>query len=187
MLRVRWVVCLVAWLATPSLAADDSLVLELSKPGRMLMLRHAHAPGNGDPPEFRLANCSTQRNLDARGRDQARQIGRRLVKAGIKQARIYSSQWCRCLETARLLDLGPVEALPALNSFYPRPEDREPRMATLRTFLADQPTDGALLILVTHQFTIAELTRDATPSGGGAVFQLDGTGTPRLLGRLTPD
>lgn len=160
---------------------------ELAYPGRLLMLRHAHAPGNGDPPNFSLGDCSTQRNLDATGREQARALGRRLAKAGVKSARVYSSQWCRCLETARLLGLGEPEALPALNSFYPVPEARESRLAELRRFLAAQPSDGPLLILVTHQFTISGLTDAGTPSGGGSLFQLNGTGSPRLIGSLAPE
>jgi len=160
---------------------------EVAKPGRLLMLRHANAPGNGDPPHFRLDDCRTQRNLDSAGRAQARSLGRKLVIAGVKRARVHSSQWCRCLETARLLGLGPVEELPALNSFYPTPEDKQARIASLRAFLSAQPPDGPPLVLVTHQFTIAELTGGATPSGGGALFQLDGTGSPRLIGSIAPE
>lgn len=160
---------------------------ELAGPGRLLMLRHAHAPGNGDPPNFSLGDCSTQRNLDATGREQARALGRRLAKAGVKRARVYSSQWCRCLETARLLGLGEPEVLPALNSFYPVPEARESRLAELRRFLAAQPTDGPPLILVTHQFTISGLTDAGTPSGGGSLFQLNGTGSPQLIGSLAAE
>lgn len=160
---------------------------ELAKPGRLLMLRHAHAPGNGDPPGFRLDDCATQRNLDAVGREQARALGRRLAKAGVKQARVFSSQWCRCLETARLLGLGEPRQLPALNSFYPAPQERESRLAELRSFLASQPTDGPLLVLVTHQFTISGLTDAGTPSAGGSLFQLNGTGNPRQIGNLVPE
>ncbi len=160
---------------------------ELAVPGRLLMLRHAHAPGNGDPANFKLGDCSTQRNLDSAGREQARALGRRLAKAGIKRARVYSSQWCRCLETAQLLGLGEPIPLPALNSFYPVPEEREPRLAELRRFLAAQAPDGPPLILVTHQFTISGLTEAGTPSGGGSVFQLNGSGSPRLIGSLAPE
>jgi len=160
---------------------------ELAKPGRLLMLRHANAPGTGDPPGFRIDDCATQRNLDAVGREQARALGRRLAKAGVKRARVYSSQWCRCLETAHLLGLGAVEPMPALNSFYPAPDQRDSRIARLRAFLAAQPKEGPPLVLVTHQFTIAEFTGGGTPSGGGAVFQLNGTGTPSLVGGFTPE
>lgn len=168
-------------------AAETVPLAELAKPGRVLMLRHANAPGTGDPPGFKLDDCSTQRNLDQAGRAQAQALGQRLAQAGVKQARVYSSQWCRCAETARLLKLGPVEPLPALNSFFARPQQREPRLAALRAFLAGLPLTGAPVILVTHQFTINGFTDEGTESAGGSVFELNGTGAPRLLGSIKPD
>ncbi|MBE0614350.1 MAG: histidine phosphatase family protein [Burkholderiales bacterium] len=176
---------LVTLFAREACAAADSLPLsELAKPGRILMLRHAYAPGTGDPPNFRLDDCAAQRNLDASGRAQAVALGQRLRQAGIAQARIFSSQWCRCLETARLLDIGTVSPLPALNSFYERAQERKTKVAALRGFLAELPPDGAPVVLVTHQFTINVFTDAGTPSGGGSLFQLNGSGAPRLLGTI---
>jgi len=157
---------------------------ELAKPGRVLILRHAEAPGVGDPPGFRLGDCATQRNLNESGRRQAQAIGARLANAGVTTAQVYSSQWCRCLETARLLKLGPVNRLPALNSFFEHPEEREATIAALRAFLASLPMDGPPVVLVTHQVTINAFTSSGTPTGGGSFFQLDGTGNPRWLGTL---
>jgi len=167
--------------------AEPLPLTELAKPGRVLMLRHAQAPGVGDPPGFRLDDCATQRNLDDSGRRQARALGSRLANAGVAAARVYSSQWCRCLETARLLQLGPVTGLPALNSFFQRSQDRDATIAALRAFLASLPPDGPPVVLVTHQFTINAFTSAGTPSGGGSIFQLDGTGNPRWLGTLPAD
>lgn len=178
----------IVWLLSGGAWAADTVPLgELAKPGRLLMLRHANAPGTGDPPHFNLEDCSTQRNLDPVGRAQAQALGRRLVQAGVKEARVYSSQWCRCLDTARLLNLGPVEPLPALNSFYPRPQQRETTLAALRAFLAGLPIAGSPVVLVTHQFTINAFTGEGTVSGGGSVFELNGSGTPRLIGAIKPD
>jgi phosphohistidine phosphatase SixA len=168
-------------------AAETVSLAELAKPGRVLMLRHANAPGTGDPPNFKLDDCSTQRNLDAAGRAQASALGQRLQKAGVSEARVYSSQWCRCLETARLLNMGAVEPLPALNSFYPSPGQRETRLAALRSFLAGLPAGGGPVVLVTHQFTINAFTGEGTVSGGGSLFELNGSGSPRLLGATKPD
>lgn len=165
-------------------AAEALPLTELAKPGRVLILRHALAPGTGDTPNFTLADCTTQRNLDATGRTQAARLGERLAQAGVARARVYSSQWCRCLETARLLDLGPVEELLALNSFFRRPEEREGKLAALRAFLAKLPLDGPPLILVTHQVTISALTGHGPVSGGGVVLALNGTGEPRVLGAI---
>jgi broad specificity phosphatase PhoE len=165
-------------------AAEPLPPAELAKPGRVLMLRHASAPGVGDPPNFRLDDCSTQRNLDAAGRAQAAKLGERLATAGVTRAQVYSSQWCRCLETARLLQLGPVRELPALNSFYGRTEDRERILAALRAFLAGLPTDGPPVVLVTHQINISAFTGEGMASGGGAVIELNGSGAPRVLGEI---
>ena len=165
-------------------ADGDRAVQALTSGGHVLMLRHAYAPGTGDPANFRLDDCSTQRNLNDRGRAQAGAIGDWLRARGVTRARVFSSQWCRCLETAERLGLGPVTPLPALNSFFERPEDREPNLAALRRFLADQPRDGALIVLVTHFVTIAGLTGEGVGSGEAVVLDL-GTGAPYpLIGRL---
>lgn len=169
------------------LAAEPISLAELAKPGRVIMLRHANAPGIGDPPNFKLEDCSTQRNLDSAGRVQAQALGQRLVQAGVKGAKVYSSQWCRCLETAKLLNLGPVTPQPALNSFFARSEQRETRLAALRSFLAGLPTNGPPVILVTHQVTITAFTGEGVDSGGGSLFELNGSGAPRLLGAIKPD
>jgi len=160
---------------------------ELAQPGRVLMLRHALAPGIGDPPGFRIGDCATQRNLDATGRAQASRLGERLRAAGVSRARIYSSQWCRTLETARLLGLGPVTELPALNSFFERAADRDANVAAVRAFIARLPADGAPVILVTHQVTISAVTGEYADSGGGTILQLNGTASPRLLGTIRAD
>lgn len=171
--------------ALPARADELPLPLgELARPGRVLMLRHAHAPGFGDPPDFVIGDCSTQRNLDASGRDQARRLGARLRVAGLSNARVLSSQWCRALETARLLALGPVEPLPELNSFFQRPGDRQAILDGLRVFLARLPVDGQPVILVTHQVVVNAFTDATPPAGGASIFQLNGTGAPTWLGTI---
>lgn len=164
-------------------AADAAVALaELARPGRVLMLRHALAPGVGDPLAFRLGECATQRNLDAEGRAQARRIGERLRAAGIASARVWSSQWCRCLETARLLDIGAVRELPALNSFFDRPQARERQLAELRAFLATLPAEGGPVILVTHQVMVTAHTGAWVDSGGGVLLAREAGGALRALG-----
>lgn len=149
------------------------------------MIRHAVAPGSGDPAGFVIGDCATQRNLSDRGRDQAQAIGEWLRSRGVaSSARVYSSQWCRCLETAELLGLGPVTELPALNSFFQRPEDRGPNLAALRMFLAKQPADGKLIVLVTHVVTISAIAGQGVSSGDGMLLQLDGDGGYQVLGRI---
>jgi len=157
---------------------------ELAKPGRVLLLRHAIAPGTGDPENFRLRDCSTQRTLDAAGRQQAARLGKRIAGLGIRDVKVYAGQWCRTLETARLLGLGPVTELPALNSFFARPDQREGNLDGVRRFLAKLPADGPLVILVTHQVTVTGLTGIYPGSGGGALLQLDGSAKPKLVGEV---
>jgi phosphohistidine phosphatase SixA len=159
------------------------LVQALKTGGAVLIVRHAHAPGSGDPDNFTIGDCATQRNLDARGREQARAIGAYLRRHGISKARLYSSQWCRCLETARQMQIGAVQPLPALNSFYQRPEERAGRIEALQAFLAKQPRDGGLIVLITHYVTIAALTGEGVVSGEGVVLQLTHD-APKVVGRL---
>ncbi|HYD68270.1 histidine phosphatase family protein [Azospirillum sp.] len=154
--------------------------------GLVILMRHAEAPGFGDPPGLRLGDCATQRNLDDRGRAQARRMGALLRERGIRAARVHSSQWCRCLDTARLLDLGPVAELPALNSTVPNPAERESRTADLRRFLAALPADGPPVVLVTHQVTITSLTGIHPASGEAVLLRATGTPNPPVLGRLKP-
>jgi phosphohistidine phosphatase SixA len=183
--RVFLASAVLAFLPGSALAAEPLAPAELAKPGRVLMLRHARAPGVGDPAHFKLGDCSTQRNLDATGRAQARSLGRQLVRSGIARARVYSSQWCRCLETARLLDIGTVTELLALNSFFERPRDRDANIVALRAFLAKLPVGGPPVVLVTHQVTISAVTGAFAESGGGVILQLDGSAMPRVLGELS--
>lgn len=174
-----FLLCLSGWSMTTQAAP-------LGK-GQVLMLRHALAPGTGDPSAFRIGDCSTQRNLDSEGRAQAKRLGESLRAAGLTGARVYSSQWCRCLETARLLNLGPVVELPALNSFFDRAQEREDRVAALRRFLARLPVDGDPVILVTHQVTVTAISGVFPGSGTGVILRLDGSGNPPLAGVFNPD
>jgi phosphohistidine phosphatase SixA len=169
---------------TPPLLADDAAAERLREPGAVLLIRHALAPGIGDPENFQLGDCATQRNLSDEGRQQARAIGRWLRSRGIQHARVYSSQWCRCLETAALLDLGPVAELPALNSFFENPAERNGRLAELQRFLAAQPRDGGLLVLVTHQVTISAVSGTFADSGTGVLMALGDAGRLERIGAL---
>jgi broad specificity phosphatase PhoE len=173
--------------ADPARANGDDVQARLSQGGHVLMIRHAHAPGFGDPPGFRLGDCGSQRNLDQTGRAQAAAIGAWLRARGLGSAPVYSSQWCRCLETARLLRLGPVTPLAALNSFFERPQDRESTTRPLRAFLARQPPDGPLLVLVTHQVNIQAVADTGLNSGEGILLERLPGGITRVVGRLDFD
>ncbi len=147
------------------------------------MMRHAIAPGTGDPAAFKLGDCSTQRNLSDDGRRQATEIGARFRENGIAGAAVFSSQWCRCIDTAELLGLGPVETLPPLNSFFGNFQRRDPQTAALRAWLADHESDEPL-VLVTHQVNIRALTGEHTRSGEIVVVRRDTGGKMTVLGSL---
>lgn len=171
--------------AIPGLsAASDDAIDKLRTGGHALIIRHALAPGIGDPENFRLGDCTTQRNLNDAGRAQARAIGDWLRARGIGRARVYSSQWCRCLETAELLGVGQVTELPALNSFFERTQDREPNLAALREFFASQPRDAEPLVLVTHQVTISAISGEFAASGTGVLVALEPDGEVRAVARV---
>ena len=176
---------LTAIAVTNTHAGQVDLIKQMMSGVNILMIRHAYAPGSGDPDNFKVGDCTTQRNLDDRGREQARYIGDWLRSKGIKAAKVYSSQWCRCLETARLLDLGTVAELPALNSFYELPQDRESNIKALRSFIANLPVSGELIIMVTHFVAILEIPGEGVSSGEGVVLKLKGKGTYDVLGRLS--
>lgn len=157
---------------------------DLASNGYLIMIRHALAPGTGDPQNFEVGDCTTQRNLSDTGRTQAKAIGDTLRAAGLSQPKLYSSQWCRCLETAVLLDFGEVEPLPAINSFFGRYQERAPRMQALREFLSGLDATSRTTILVTHQVNITAMTGRGVSSGGMEVFRLNGTDEPEYLGSI---
>jgi phosphohistidine phosphatase SixA len=138
--------------------------------GQVLMLRHALAPGFGDPSNFQLRDCSTQRVLDEVGRDQSRQIGNAFQNVGLNFEGVYSSQWCRCLETARLINLGEVHELTGLNSFFQGLVPREATLTSLREFLQGLPPVGDPVLLVTHQVTISAITGMSVSSGAAVAY-----------------
>ena len=182
---------LTAWamvlaLATGEARADEAAAWRaLEEGGAVAMMRHALAPGTGDPANFTLGDCATQRNLSEEGREQARRIGAMLRARDIAVDGVWSSQWCRCLETARLLDLGPAQELPPLNSFFRRPERRAPQLAALKDWLADVEPEG-VHVLVTHQVVISGVTGDWATSGATVVVRPRDDGTVEVIGTIPP-
>jgi broad specificity phosphatase PhoE len=136
------------------------------------LMRHAYAPGNGDPPGFRLDDCATQRNLNDEGRAQAKATGQAIRKRGIRIDRVISSPWCRCKETAALLDFGPVEMKPWLMSVHAAPSQEAPR------------TKDKKLFVVTHQFNIRALVGRPTDSGAMVVVEPTPDGGVKYLGSI---
>ena len=138
--------------------------------GNVLFIRHALAPGFGDPKNFDLNDCSTQRNLNLEGREQAFKIGEKIKVAGIKFSKIYSSQWCRCLETAEYMNLGEITVEPGLNSFFQGIVPKDKTLSILRKRLESVEAKQEIVLMVTHQVTITAVTGITVSSGGAVAF-----------------
>jgi len=154
MSRLAFVALAVALMAAPvAAAASDEAWAALAKGGHVALVRHGNAPpGYGDPPGFKIDDCATQRNMDERGRAQARAVGEAFRQHGVIVDKILSSPWCRCLETARLMALGPVE-----NTWAVAASDRSPeRLVVLKQMVAGWRGPGTL-VLVTHALTVQAL------------------------------
>lgn len=158
---------------------------ELLQGRAIAIVRHAIAPGFGDPPHFSIHDCGTQRNLSEEGRIQARRIGDFFRKMSVKNASVYSSQWCRCLETAKLFDLGDVRAFPALNSFFQDNSTENVQTLEVKRLINTLPA-GRPTILVTHQVNITALTGVFPSAGEIVIFRLAKNGHATVLGRFTP-
>jgi broad specificity phosphatase PhoE len=137
--------------------ADEALWQRLAAGGQVILVRHTiTTPGTGDPPGMRLEDCSTQRNLSDEGRAHARRIRAELGKRNIPVARVLSSPWCRCLETARLA-FGEPEVSQALGNLFGRRENEEKQVRELRSLAVAWRGPGNL-VMVTHGSTIHALT-----------------------------
>ncbi len=168
-------------------ADEESELLAAFKQGNhVALMRHALAPGTGDPENFRLGDCSTQRNLSREGRNQAMRIGGRLKQGGITDADIFTSQWCRCQETAELLGLGVPAPLPALNSFFGDYSRKTSQTEALSAWLAGRPLERPL-ILVTHQVNITAFTGIYPDSGEVVLMRKNGAGGFDIAGSIRTD
>ena len=129
----------------------------------VVFLRHALAPGFGDPDNFSLLDCSTQRNLNENGRKQARAIGFSINKSGVRFNEIISSDWCRCKETAELLNIGTWQTFLGLNSFF---QAYAERAVTLRELdLKLKKLKNGVTLMITHQVVISAVTGISVTSG----------------------
>ena len=164
-------------------ADDDGTWRALAAPGTVAVMRHALAPGFSDPDNFDVKDCTTQRNLNDAGRDQARRIGAALRSRGLTFDKVYSSEWCRCQETAALLNIGSVTPLPALNSFFENRGNEPQQSAYMRKFLAKNAS-WQKLFLVTHQVNIWALAGYGTDSGEIIVVKPNQDGEMTYLGSI---
>ena len=156
--RLARCVLAISLVVTPAAGADDAKEAwaALVKGGHVAPIRHGDAPPGygGDPPGFKIDDCKTQRNLDDRGREQARALGDSLRNHGVRVDRIRSSPWCRCMDTAHLMAVGPVDSswalVPDMNPNAPA------RLLELKEMVSTWRGSGTL-VLVTHALTIRAL------------------------------
>ncbi|SFH38754.1 histidine phosphatase family protein [Modicisalibacter xianhensis] len=181
-----WMAALAASATAQDVPDTQALWGRLAQGGHAALMRHAIAPGTGDPDNFVMEDCNTQRNLSPEGREQARTIGEAFRQHKVGVSAVYSSQWCRALDTARLLDLGEVEPLPALNSFFRQREREAEQTQALEQRLLEMAADETW-VLVTHQVNITALTGIFPRSGEIVVVRPDATtGSLIVVGRLMP-
>jgi phosphohistidine phosphatase SixA len=169
----------------PSAHAADDLWLLLKKPGHIVLLRHSNAPGSQpESSDMDLKDCAIQRNLDAEGRAQAGRIGDAFRKHGIGKAQLVSSQFCRTRETARLMKLGPVNELPALNLVHlGNPLALRETSIKGRAYMKAIPATR-LTVLVTHVGNIQAIAGVMLESGEMAVVHFDKSGDLVVDGRI---
>ena len=155
----------------------------LQEGGLVILMRHSLAPGIGDPPRFVLEDCDTQRNLSSEGRAHAVAAGQALRERGVAIDGVYSSQWCRALETAELMAVGPVTPAPWLNSFFRGRGDQVAITQAARERMEAWQGPGNML-LVTHQVNITALTGGGVSSGEMVVVRPQEEGFT-VVGRLS--
>lgn len=169
-----------------SARADDTAVLKvLQRGGVVAAFRHADAPGTFDPPDFKLGECSTQRNLGDNGRAQAQRIGAWFNERGLKPRRVRSSPWCRCLDTATLA-FGEAEAWAALSSTVGGTASGQ--VEAMHAALRSLPAAG-FEVWVTHQFTLSALVGESTSQGEALLLRAAPgapVGTAQVIGRFRP-
>ena len=161
-----------------ALPVQAKLASDLSDGQHILLMRHADAPGYGDPAGYQLNKCSTQRNLDDRGKKQSIIIGQWLSKQGINSANVISSVWCRCVDTAKLLNKGAITTSPALNSFFDDMSLEKQQTQALEKLIQTQLNENPKtpLILVTHHVNIEAYTGKVVNVGDMVLVKVDKNG-----------
>jgi len=158
--------------------AKANLIDDLDDGQHVLLMRHADAPGYGDPPGYVIGKCFTQRNLGEMGRQQAKAIGSWLAEQRVASARILSSPWCRCLDTAHLLDKGSVRIEPSLGSFFDDMSLEKRQTKELELLIATElaKQDRTPIILVTHHVNIQAYTGKVVDVGDMVLVRVNKNG-----------
>lgn len=174
------VLCTLLFAKSNLVVAQSELANKLQDGTHVLLMRHADAPGYGDPKNYQISQCSTQRNLGDLGRKQAKAIGDWLSKQGIQQAKVYSSPWCRCVDTATLLNKGEVKKGLALGSFFDDMSQAKKQTEELTKFIAVErkQSPNVPIIMVTHHVNIQSYVGEVVNSGDMVLVKVDSAGKP---------
>ena len=165
MLLKNFVLIILIFFYSLSSNGNSNIIEELKKNNKLIFIRHTLAPGNGDPDNFDIIDCSTQRNLNSVGREQSIELGNFFDTNNISIDLVLSSEWCRCKETANLA-FKKFETFDALNSFYDRKfyKNKEPQLEKLINFINNLENEGNI-VFVTHYVVIAAIFGLAVTSG----------------------
>jgi len=144
---------------------DNKLEKQLKKGGNLIFIRHAYAPGGGDPENFIISDCSTQRNLNEDGKNQSKRIGQFFIENDILIDKVLSSEWCRCKDTAQIAFTN-FETKNFLNSFFSAQfaSNKNQQIKDLKKYIKNWQSDKNL-VLVTHYVLISEILNYTSSSG----------------------
>lgn len=184
--RRAFVLAAVAGTLAPRAFAEDDTWRRLRAGGLVILMRHAATvPGLGDPQGYRLDDCATQRNLSDAGRDEARRVGERFRAERVRVARVYTSPWCRCRETA-MLAFGRAEDWEPLSSIFDFPHRESEYSERVRKRIAGyaRRNPGGNVVMVTHNVNIAALSRHSVATAEMVLMRPDGCCDARPVARL---
>jgi len=182
-MRIVVLCSLLVALLSPARADDVSAWAVLRRGGAVALMRHADAPGVGDPPGWRLDDCSTQRNLSAEGRADAKAVGDRLRAERVPIAKLLSSPWCRCVDTAKLLNVGALQIEPTFSNAFVLGEQRAALTEGARALIKRWRGPGTLFV-VTHGANIQALTGRGPASGEIVVVAANADGSVHEIGSV---
>jgi phosphohistidine phosphatase SixA len=193
MIKVKIALAVVASLLISAIAPHSAQARDLaiwdqlkgSNPkGYVLVMRHALAPGVGDPENFKVNDCSTQRNLNEEGRQDARDVGQWLGRQDVKILLVESSRWCRAKETAQLLGIGKVRLNKNLDSLFEDESDwaSHPQTVNIKKRIVDHRNKRGLLVFVGHFVNFQAAAGVSLDSGEGALVRANAQGEIKVVG-----
>jgi len=183
---LTWIILTTSFFPQSAFANDLRIwdQLQGSNPkGYVLLIRHALAPGSGDPVNFKVNDCSTQRNLSEQGRVQAKDIGQWLARREIKIFRVESSRWCRAKETAQILNIGKVYLNKNLDSLLGESDlPNHKQTVNIKKRIVNHRNTSGLLVFVGHFVNFQAAVGASLDSGEGVLVKANAKGEIKIVG-----